>query len=240
MEIDMPTRLDPDQELLASLRERKPMAAEALITTYGGRAHRLATRITNSAYDAEEAVQDALLSVVRKIDTFRGDAAFGSWVYRIVSNAAYQKVRRRPRARVEISLDEVLSAFDEGCLRAGVISDWSSDIGDPAVHTELRAVLSSAVSELPAHYRAALVLRGVEELSMAEIADALAISVPTAKSRVHRARLLLRKRLSSFMVRAGASVEESAEEVCAGAMLGGRAQSHEWTVRESICGGGGT
>jgi RNA polymerase sigma-70 factor (ECF subfamily) len=240
MEIDMPTRLDPDQELLASLRERKPMAAEALITTYGGRAHRLATRITNSAYDAEEAVQDALLSVVRKIDTFRGDAAFGSWVYRIVSNAAYQKVRRRPRARVEISLDEVLSAFDEGCLRAGVISDWSSDIGDPAVHTELRAVLSSAVSELPAHYRAALVLRGVEELSMAEIADALAISVPTAKSRVHRARLLLRKRLSSFMARAGASVEESAEEVCAGAMLGGRAQSHEWTVRESICGGGGT
>jgi RNA polymerase sigma-70 factor (ECF subfamily) len=204
-----PARIDRDWQLLNALRLREPAAAELLVATYGDRAYRLAIRITGNEQDAEEAVQDAFWSVVRKTDTFRGDSAFGSWIYRIVSNAAYQKIRRRRRAFVEIPLDEVLPAFDEHGLHAGVISDWSSDTDDPAVQTELRAVLSSAVSELPAHYRAALVLRDVEELSMAEIADALAISIPTAKSRVHRARLLLRKRLSMFMASAGTSVERA-------------------------------
>jgi RNA polymerase sigma-70 factor (ECF subfamily) len=206
----MATRLDPDQDLLTALREREPTAAEALITAYGDRAYRLAARITGNQQDAEEAIQDAFWSVVRKIDTFRGDSAFGSWVYRIVSNAAYQKIRRRQRIFFDIPLDEVLPPFHEG-RHAGLISDWSSGIDDPAVQTELRSVLSSAVSELPAHYRAVLVLHDIEGLSMAEVADALGISVPTVKSRAHRARLSLRKRLSMFMAIAGGSVEESAQ-----------------------------
>jgi RNA polymerase sigma-70 factor, ECF subfamily len=208
----MATRLDPDQDLLAALREREPTAAEALITAYGGRAYRLAVGITGNQQDAEETVQDAFWSVVRKIDTFRGDSAFGSWIYRIVSNAAYEKIRRRPRAFRDIALDEVLPPFDEDGCHAGSISDWSVGIDDPAVQTELRSVLSSAVSELPAHYRAVVVLRDVEGLSVAEVADALAISVATVKSRTHRARLSLRKRLSTFMATAGGSVEESAQE----------------------------
>src|SRR5256886_5620288 len=155
----MATRLDPDQDLLTALREREPTAAEALITAYGDRAYRLAARITGNQQDAEEAVQDAFWSVVRKIDTFRGDSAFGSWFYRIVSNAAYEKVRRRPQAFVEISLDEVLPPFHGDGPHAGMLTDWSSSIDDPAVQTELRALLSSAVSELPVHYRAVIVLR---------------------------------------------------------------------------------
>ena len=210
-EIDMATRVDPDQDLLTSLREREPTAAEALITAYGDRAHRLAARITGNEQDAEEAVQDALWSVVRKIDSFRGDSAFGSWVYRIVSNAAYAKIRRRPRAFVDIALDEVVLSFHEG-RHAGLISDWSPGIDDPAVQIELRSVLSSAVLELPAHHRAVMVLYGVEGLSMAEVADALAISVRAAKSRAHRARLSLRKRISKFMAITDGSVEESAQE----------------------------
>jgi RNA polymerase sigma-70 factor, ECF subfamily len=208
----MATRLDRDQNLLTALRECEPTAAEALIAAYGDRAYRLAARITGNQQDAEEAVQDALWSVVRKIDTFRGDSAFGSWIYRIVSNAAYEKIRRRRRAVREIALDEVLPPFDEDGRHAGSISDWSSGIDDPAVQTELRSVLSSAISELPAHYRAVVVLRDIEGLSLAEVADALAISVPTVKSRAHRARLSLRKRLSMFMAMAGGSVGESAQE----------------------------
>jgi len=213
----MQTRLDPDQKLLTALRQRESTAAEALITAYGDRAYRLAVRITGNQHDAEEAVQDAILSVVRKIDTFRGDAAFGSWVYRIISNAAYEKIRRRPRALVNMSLDEALPPFDEDGRHAGLISDWSSDIDDPGVQTELRAVLSSAVSELPAHYRAVIVLYDVEGLSMAEVAEALQITVPTAKTRAHRGRLLLRQRLSMFMAGAAGSIEESANRsACAG------------------------
>jgi RNA polymerase sigma-70 factor (ECF subfamily) len=212
--MEMQTRLDPDQKLLTALRERESTAAEALITAYGDRAYRLAVRITGNQHDAEEVVQDAFLSVVRKIDTFRGDSALGSWIYRIISNAAYEKIRRRPRALVHMSLDEALPPFDENGRHAGLISDWSSDIDDPAVQTELRATLSSAVSELPAHYRAVIVLRDVEGLSMAEVAEALRITVPTAKTRAHRGRLLLRQRLSMFMAGAAGAVVESAGQEC--------------------------
>jgi RNA polymerase sigma-70 factor (ECF subfamily) len=198
-----------DWGLVDALRRREPTAADRLVATYGDRAYRLAVRITANAQDAEEAVQDAFWNVVRKIDTFKGQSAFGSWFYRIVSNAAYERIRRRRRAFVDISLDEVLPAFDENGRHAGPLRDWSSSIDDPAVQKELRAVLSSAVSELSAHYRAVIILRDVEALSMAEVAEALGITVGTAKTRVHRARLLLRKHLSMFMASARASVDGS-------------------------------
>jgi len=179
-------RIDRDSRLLDALRLREPTAAEELVATYGNRAYRLAMWITGKEQDAEEAVQDAFWSVIRKIDTFRGNSAFGSWIYRIVSNAAYAKVRRRQPAIGAIAVDEV-------------VMDWSSTIDDPAVQSELRTVLSSAISELPVHYRAVVVMRDVEGLSMAEIADGLGLTVATAKTRVHRARLLLRSRLNIFM-----------------------------------------
>jgi RNA polymerase sigma-70 factor, ECF subfamily len=195
----IPAKDDRDWRLVEALRLREPTAAERLVATYGDRTYRLAVRITGDNQDAEEAVQDAFWSVVRKIDTFRGEAAFGSWVFRIVSNAAYRKVRQRPQSFVEISPDEVLPAFDEDGRHAAVLTDWSSSIDDPAVQSELRAVLSSAISGLPAHYRAVIVLHDIEGLSMAEVAEAVGITVPTAKTRAHRARLWLRKRLSTFM-----------------------------------------
>jgi DNA-directed RNA polymerase specialized sigma24 family protein len=90
-------RADRDLDLLEALRLHEPTAAERLVTTYGERAYRLAASITGNGQDAEEVVQDAFWTVVRKIETFRGESAFGSWLYRIVANAAYQKIRgRRP------------------------------------------------------------------------------------------------------------------------------------------------
>jgi RNA polymerase sigma-70 factor, ECF subfamily len=197
VEVDMLTGLDADHELLTALRQHEATAAGALITAYGDRAYRLAVRITGNAEDAEEVVQDAMLSVVRKIDTFRGESAFGSWFYRIVSNAAYGR-RRRP-ASIEVPLEEVLPAFNEHGRHASLFRDWSSSVDDPAVQRQLRDVLTSAIDALPPHYRAVIVLRDVEGLSTAEVADALGIPVPTAKTRAHRARLVLRKRLSTFM-----------------------------------------
>jgi RNA polymerase sigma-70 factor, ECF subfamily len=198
---------DRDSQLIDALRLREPTAAEALVATYGDRAYRLTIGITGNQQDAEEAVQDAFWSVIRKIDTFRGDSAFGSWVYRIVSNAAYAKVRRRRQAIDEIAIDEALPAFDENACHTGLLVDWSARIDDPAVQTELRTVLSSALSALPAHYRAVVVMHDVEGWSMAEIANCLGITVATAKTRAHRARLLLRQRLSIFMTAEAPPVE---------------------------------
>jgi len=200
--------IDRDAELVEALRLREATAAERLFATFGDRAYRLAMRITGSQQDAEEAVQDAFWGVARKIDTFRGDSAFGTWLYRIVSNAAYAKLRRRPRGRVVISLDAEL-AFHEDGRDDALSADGSAGLDDPAVQAELRAVLSSTVSELPPHYRAAIVLRDVEGLSMAEVSDTLGITVGTAKSRARRGRLLLRKRLSMFMASADPCAELS-------------------------------
>src|SRR5262249_2583629 len=104
---------DRDAELVEALRLREPVAAERLIARYGDRAYRLAVRITGNQQDAEEAVQDAFWNVVRKIDTFRGESSFGSWIYRITANAAYEKRRCEAHRRNEIMLDEVLPRFDE-------------------------------------------------------------------------------------------------------------------------------
>ena len=192
-------RIDRDSQLLDALRVGAATAADLLVATYGDRAYRLAIGITRNEQDAEEAVQDSFWSVVRKIGTFRGDSSFGSWIYRITANAAYEKLRGRAHRRDEISLDEVLPPFHEDGRHAGPISDWSASIHDPAVQAELRAALASAIGELPVQYRAVIVLHDVEGLSLAEVAGSVGITQAAVKSRVHRARLFLRKRLAMFM-----------------------------------------
>src|SRR6266852_1158311 len=149
----MTTRIDQDSSLVAALRRGDPTAAEDLVAVYGDLACRLATRITRNAQDAEEAVQDAFLSVIRKIDSFRGDATFRSWVYRIVSNAAYQCCRRHRRRSADVSLDNLLPVFDQHGRHVAPIADWSASIDDPARQTELRMVLSAAIEELSADYQ---------------------------------------------------------------------------------------
>ena len=101
--------IDSDAALVEQLRGGDAGAAEGLVGAYGDRVYRLAIRITGNAADAEEVVQDTLWAVTRKIDTFRGAAAFGSWVYRITANAAYQKLRGRRRLRTEVSWEELAS-----------------------------------------------------------------------------------------------------------------------------------
>jgi|RhiMetdeSRZDD1v2_1073273.scaffolds.fasta_scaffold73510_3 RNA polymerase sigma-70 factor, ECF subfamily len=187
---------DRDEALVEALRRRESRAAERLVTTYQDRAYRLAVRIAGNAQDAEEIVQDAFLAVIRKIDTFRGESALGSWIYRIVANGAYHKLRRRPGQRMEIALDEVLPVFDEEGRHAGPVADWSACVDDPSRRAELRLAVTSAIDELPPHYRAALILRDVEGWSCAEIAGTLRINVGNVKARVHRARLFVRQRLS--------------------------------------------
>src|SRR5215470_14395753 len=105
-------RVDRDAALVAGLRRGDEEATEQLLDTYGDRVYRLAIRITGNEQDAEEVVQDALWTAARKIDTFKGESAFGSWVYRITANAAYQKLRSRQSRRHEVPWAEIRPAFD--------------------------------------------------------------------------------------------------------------------------------
>ena len=191
--------MDRDADLVEGLRRQEPGAAEALMTAYGDRAYRLAIRITGNSSDAEEVKQDALWAAIRKIDTFRGTAAFGSWVYRITANAAYQKRRGRGVERNGVSWEDLGPSFDETGhhVQAGI--DWSPRLQDPAVQSELHSVLHAAIDDLPEDYRATFLLHDVEGLSNPEIAEVLQLKLATVKSRVHRARLFLRSRLAAYV-----------------------------------------
>jgi RNA polymerase sigma-70 factor (ECF subfamily) len=202
-------RDDRDGALVEALRRRDAAAAERLVTTYQSRAYRLAVGITANAEDAEEVVQDAFLSVIRKIDTFRGESAFGSWFYRIVANAALQRARRRGR-RIHVALEDVLPEFDGDGRHAGAVVDWSAAVDDPSRHIEIRLAVGSAIDELPPHYRAALVMHDVENLSCAEIAEVLHLGAGGVKTRLHRARLFIRKRLAESL--SGCSTRGAAVE----------------------------
>jgi len=182
---------DCDADVVKALRRQEIGSIEALMALYADRVYRLAMRITGSRPDAEEVVQDAFWTVVRRIEMFRGDAAFGSWLYRITANCAYEKLRVRARHQ-ESSIDDG-SVMREG--HAAQWQDWSARIEDPALQVELRHVLIAALDSLPEDYRAVVVLRDVEGLSPQDVSEMTGLSVAAVKGRTHRARLALRKRL---------------------------------------------
>ncbi|HSF06847.1 MAG TPA: sigma-70 family RNA polymerase sigma factor [Methylomirabilota bacterium] len=190
-------REDPDAALVVALRRETPEAMEQLVERYANRVYRLALRITGSHEDAEEVTQDALWTAGRKVHTFKGESAFGSWVYRITANAAYMKLRARRAKANEIALDDVLPAIDGGHFEP--MDDWSPRVDEQALQGELRRVLEEAIDQLPADYRTALVLHDIEGLSNPDIAEALGISLPAVKSRVHRSRLFVRKQLAAYL-----------------------------------------
>ena len=191
--------VDRDADLVEGLRRQEAGAAETLVAAYGDRVYRLAIRITGNSSDAEEVVQDALWAATRKIETFRGAAAFGSWVYRITANAAYQKRRGRRVERNGTSWDELGPSFDELGQHVQPGIDWSPRLHDPVLQAELHSVLRAAIDELPEEHRATFLLHDVEGLSNSEIAETLQIKPATVKSRVHRARLFLRARLAAYV-----------------------------------------
>ena len=201
----METRLAaPDSEigLVERLRGGDPAALEALMERYAPRVYRLAYGITRNQADAEEVVQDVFLNLFRKIDSFEGRSALGTWIYRVAANQALIKQRGK-RFEVEVALEEQLPTFLADGHRAGdrawVLADWSRTQEEELLTAETRGTLNRAIDALPDHYRAVLVLRDVEGLSNEKVAEALGESVATVKSRLHRARMALREQMTKSL-----------------------------------------
>jgi RNA polymerase sigma-70 factor (ECF subfamily) len=169
-----------------------------LARAYGTKVYQLALRYTRNKEDAEEVVQDVLMKVRDKIDAFRGDAALSSWIYRITFNTAMSRLRSTRAARRHEVPDEPVGTSDEVVTRVIEPADWSS-LGDELVlRGQLREALHAAVAELPAIYRAPVVLRDLRGLSTEEASRRLKVKDQTLKSRLHRGRLILRERLADF------------------------------------------
>ena len=193
--------MEPELEsaLIQKLRAGDASALEALMSVHAARLYRLAYGITRNDADAEEVVQDVFLTLFRKIESFEGRAALGSWLYRVATNAALIKHRGK-RAALEVSLEDQLPTYLADGHREGdrsfLLADWSATPEEALLSGEASKTLERALDRLPEHYRAILVLRDVEELANEEVADILGESVPTVKSRLHRARMALREELT--------------------------------------------
>ena len=199
MSDDAAQRLAEDRALLARAQQGDLAAFEKLVERYSKRVYNLALRMTGSPQDAQEIVQDAFLSAFQNLKSFRGDAAFGSWVHRIAANLALMRLRHRKVVTdAEGELKGELAYADDGALLTLPLSRFGKRADDQALDRELRQAIEAAVAKLPEAYRAVFLLKDVEGLSYEEIAEATGESVPAVKSRLHRARLTLRQAIDEF------------------------------------------
>lgn len=192
-----PSDLDAPS-MLARLRAGDGAAYERLVVEAGGRMLAVARRILGNDQDAQEAVQDAFLSAYKNLRSFEGGSKLTTWLHRITVNAALMKRRAKAR-RPERSIEDLLPAFHADGHRTGPKPPWQPLPQDRLESREMRELVHRLIDELPDDYRTILVLRDIEELDTASTAEALGISEPAVKTRLHRARQALRTLLEQSM-----------------------------------------
>jgi RNA polymerase sigma-70 factor (ECF subfamily) len=172
-----------------------PLTPEFVFQEYAPRIYNLARRMLSSDADAEDVTQDVLLQVVRKLDTFRGESAFPTWLHRITVNAALAH-RRKRASRQKHQVPDPLENILQNGFHVAPVKPWSIDPSKLALEHETQELIEEAIADLPEIYRDVYVLADIEGLANADIADILELSLPAVKSRLHRARLLMRHALA--------------------------------------------
>ena len=186
-----------DTDLIEKFTKGCEASFEELVRRYETKVHSLAMRLTRNTEDAEEVLQDVFVTVYRKISGFEGKAKFSSWLYRITVNAAFMKLRKR-RQDQSVALDDVLPQIHKQTAMGQHQNEFTTPCDTIAIGNELKVALESAIAKLPGEYQAVFVLRDVDGLSNKEVGEILDLSIPAVKSRLHRSRLMLRKRLRKF------------------------------------------
>ena len=173
-----------------------PLRPDELVDRYGERIFRVARRMMGNDADAEDVTQNVLLKLLQRASSFRGDSEPMGWIYRIAVNESREVYRRRGR-RPTVSMDSLPLELDETEHLHGV-HDFSRH-PDRKLHTaEVDETVRAAVAELPDGYREAVILTDLEGMSYKDAAEALDLTLGGFKTRLHRARLHLRRRLEQF------------------------------------------
>jgi RNA polymerase sigma-70 factor (ECF subfamily) len=171
------------------------LTPERVFHEYAPRVYSLARRMLGNDADAEDVTQDVLVQVVRKLDTFRGDADFATWLHRITVNAALAHRGKRAR-REEHEVHDPLDNFLDNGHHPAAVRPWSIKPEQEVVDREMQELIEKAIADLPEIYRDVYVLADVEGLTNPEIAEVLNLSLPAVKSRLHRGRMLMRNALA--------------------------------------------
>lgn len=190
----MPTSKKSDLELIVEFQKGDQQSFEELISRYSNKVFSLASRLTRNPEDAEEVLQDVFVTVHRKISGFEGKSSFSSWLYRVTVNAAFMKLRKRKQEQT-VPLEELVQAAQ---VVPALKSPESSFVDSQTIRNEMLEALEAAIRKLPDDYRPVFILRDVDGLTSREVSKILDLTVPAVKSRLHRSRLMLRRRLNRF------------------------------------------
>lgn len=180
-----------DEELVQKSQRDDERAFGELVTRYETKVYSLALKMLRNPEDAEDVLQDTFLRAYRGIKSFQGNSTFSTWIYRITANSALMRLRKKQLPTVSID--------DANERDAPInIADWTPGPVERLMSDEMRKAMEDAIDTLPPEFRQVFILRDVEELSNAEVADVLDLSVAAVKSRLHRARLKVRNRLAHY------------------------------------------
>jgi RNA polymerase sigma-70 factor (ECF subfamily) len=189
-----------DVELVALAKTGHLDAFDELVSRHERKIFRLTQHITGNREDAEDALQEAFLKAFSRLSQFQGDSQFYTWLVRIAVNESLMKLRKR-KASPTVSIDEPIQTDDDLIPRE--IAAWDDNPEQKYAKQEWREILDRAVQALPPIFRTVFVLRDLDQLSTEETADVLQLSVPAVKSRLLRARLQLREKLSKYFRQGG-------------------------------------
>jgi len=189
-----------ESQLVTLAREQDATAFNELVRRYEGKIFRLAQHVTQNREDAEDVLQETFLKAYEHLDQFKGDSKFYTWIVRIAVNQALMKLRRRKTDK-SVSLDESIDTGEDTVTRE--VAAWEENPEQRFTRQELGGILDTAIQQLEPLYRSVFVLRDIEDLSTEETAEALGLSIPAVKSRLLRARLQLREKLTRFFKRKG-------------------------------------
>jgi RNA polymerase sigma-70 factor (ECF subfamily) len=198
------TSQDADAELVAQAQCGKVQAFEELVRRHSQLIYRALIAILGDAADAQDAMQDTLLSAFKHISGFQGRSKFSTWLVSIARNAALQRLRDRSNTE---SLDRTETEKDRS-FRPRQIAAWQEDPEQSHTRTEIRQLVEKGLLQLPAKYRVVVMLRDIEQLSTDDVARQLGLSVPAVKTRLLRGRLMLREWLSPHLAASSKGAEQ--------------------------------
>jgi RNA polymerase sigma-70 factor (ECF subfamily) len=181
-----------EAHIIASVLAGNTHEFHDLIRPYERSVYVMALSLLHNEADAEDAAQEAFLKAFRSLASFRGDSKFGTWLISIVLNEARSRLRSRKSAKME-SLDDPPEG--QGSVTPALLRDWREIPSEALERQEIRHLLQQAITDLPLIYREVFLLRDVEGMSVNESAEALGISIASVKVRLHRARLMMQKKL---------------------------------------------
>jgi RNA polymerase sigma-70 factor (ECF subfamily) len=184
--------------LIAGLKRGDNAAFERLVREHGPRLLAVTRRIARDDSDSQDALQEAFVTVFRRIEQFDGRSRLHTWLHRVAVNAALMKLRKRKRL-AEQSIDDLLPKFSWIGYRKGPSDPWRSPPDDQAARQETRRIVLERIAELPETHRDVLLMRDIDELSTDQTATALGIRPGAVKTRLHRARQALRELLHEHM-----------------------------------------